>query len=66
VISSSGPYVAVIAPYFREVTGCGTGIMLIKPRAIATMRKTPPGISDTETPVPTNQFRLFSLHSRIK
>jgi hypothetical protein len=32
---------------FMEVEGCGTGIMLIKREAIATMLKTLPGINDT-------------------
>ena len=52
---------------FREVAGCSTGIMLIKPRG--DRHHAQDAARDQrhrERRLPTNQFKLFSLHSHIK
>ena len=53
-----------------EVAGCGTGIMLIKREAIATMLKTLPGISDTKakttSPLAAGLDRLIRAFDNIE
>ena len=53
---------------FREVAGCSTGIMVIKPRGDRHhVAKMLPGISDTENGgCRLISLNFFSLHSHIK
>ena len=55
---------------FMEVEGCGTGIMLIKREAIATMLKTLPGINDTNakktSPLAAELDRLIRAFDNIE